>query len=156
MSEKMINVSRYRSGEYTVNYNMGGRFVTYKWAGSQDGKIDTKPIPEYVVDWLVMSTTAISGGSLVIEKDDSSKEIRESINYEEEVKNVVHTREEISKILTGNFNKMKSELNKIDNADEKSFVITVAQDLDIDSVAKREFLSEWIGISMEMLFANEE
>lgn len=156
MSEKMINVSRYRSGEYTVNYDMNGRLVTYRWAGSQDGKIDTKPIPEHVVDWLIMSTSAITAGKLVIEKDDNSKEIIESINYEDETKNITHTREEISKILTGNFNKMKSELNKIDNVSEKDFVITVAQELKIDSVAKREFLAEWMGISVEMLFSDDE
>ena len=156
MSEKTIKISRYRSGEYTVNYDMSGRLITYKWAGSQNGKIDTKSIPEHVVDWLIMSTSAISGGNLVIEKNEDSKEIIESINYDEEIKNVVHTREEISKLLSGNFNKMKSELNKIENATEKDFIITVAQELKIDSVAKREFLAEWIGIDSEMLFSNEE
>lgn len=156
MAEKMINVSRYRDGEYTINYMMNGRPVTYKWAGSQGNKIDTKPIPEYVIDWLIMSTTAIKNGSLVIEKDEASKEIIKNIGYEEEVKDVVHTREEVETILKGNINKMKSELNKITNQTEKDFVINIAQEMKIDSVGKREFLAEWMEISVEMLFANEE
>ena len=156
MAEKMINVSRYRDGEYTVNYMMNGRPVTYKWAGSQGSKIDTKPIPEYVVDWLIMSTTAIKNGSLVIEKDETSKEIIKNIGYEEDIKDVVHTREEIEAILKGNINKMKSELKKITNETEKDFVINIAQEIKIDSVGKREFLAEWMGIDVNMLFYNEE
>ena len=156
MAEKMINVSRYRDGEYTVNYMMNGRPVTYKWAGSQGNKIDTKPIPEYVVDWLIMSTTAIKNGSLVIEKDETSKEIIKNIGYEEDIKDVVHTREEIEAILKGNINKMKSELKKITNETEKDFVINIAQEIKIDSVGKREFLAEWMGIDVNMLFYNEE
>ena len=39
---------------------------------------------------------------------------------------------------------------------EKEFIISVAQDLKIDSVAKREFLSDWIGIKSDMLFVDVE
>ena len=156
MSEKMINVSRYRDSEYTINYDMNGRLLTYRWAGSQGNKIDTKPVPDHVVDWLVMSTSAISNGSLVIEKDELSKEIIENIGYEDEIKNVVHTREEVEKILGGAINKMKSELKKITNQTEKDFVINVAQDMKIDSVGKRDFLAEWMGLDVNMLFHNEE
>lgn len=156
MSEKTIKVSRYRDGDYSVNYNMSGRLVSYKWAGSQGNKIDTKEIPEYVVDWLIMSTTAIKNGSLVIEKDEASKEIIKNIGYENDTKDVVHTREEIETILKSAITKMKAELNKITNQTEKDFIINVAQEIKIDSVGKREFLAEWMGISAEMLFAEEE
>lgn len=156
MSEKTIKVSRYRDGDYSVNYNMSGRLVSYKWAGSQGNKIDTKEIPEYVVDWLIMSTTAIKNGSLVIEKDEASKEIIKNIGYENDTKDVIHTREEIETILKSAITKMKAELNKITNQTEKDFIINVAQEIKIDSVGKREFLAEWMGISAEMLFAEEE
>lgn len=156
MADKMVRVSRYRDGDYVVNYDMNGRIITYKWTGCKGNKIDTKLIPDYVVDWLVMSTTAISNGSLVIEKDEASKEIIENINYEETVKNVVHTRKEIEEILTGNYNKMKSELSKIYNKAEKDFVISIAKELNIDSIGKRRFLAEWIGIDVDMLFIDEE
>lgn len=155
MAEKMIKVSRYRDGEYTVNYMMNGRPVAYKWAGSKGNKIDTKDIPEYVVDWLIMSTTAIKNGSLVIEKDEASKEIK-NISYEDDIADVVHTREEIEAILKSAITKMKAELNKITNETEKDFIVNVAQEMKIDSVGKREFLAEWMGISVEMLFAEEE
>ena len=156
MAEKMIKVSRYRDGEYTVNYNMNGRLVSYKWAGSQGNKVDTKEIPDYVIDWLIMSTTAIKNGSLVIEKDEASKEIIKNIGYENDTKDVIHTREEIETILKSAITKMKAELNKITNQTEKDFIINVAQEMKIDSVGKREFLAEWMGISVEMLFAEEE
>ncbi len=156
MSEKTVRVSRYRNGDYVVNYDVGGRLVTYKWAGCQGDRIDTKEIPVYVVDWLIMNTNAINNGSLVIEKDEDSKEIRENINYEEVTKNFTHTRQEIETLLKGNYNRMKSQLNQITNKSEKEFIINVAQDLKLDSVAKREFLSDWIGIKSDMLFVDVE
>lgn len=152
MAEKTINISRYRGGDYTVNYDNNSRLMTYKWTGSKGDRIDTKAIPDYVVDWLIVGTNAIKNGSLVIEQDENSKEIVENINYKEEIKSVVHTRAEIEKILKGNTNTMKSRLNAITNENEKNFVIDVAQDMKIDSMAKREFLSEWTGIDMNMLF----
>lgn len=156
MPEKMIKVSRYRTGEYTVNYNTNNRTMTYKWAGCQPNKIDTKEIPSYVVDWLTMNTKAFVNGNLVIEEDENSEEYLKNIDDTENYKDNIHTREEIEKILTGNFNKMKSELNKITNQSEKDFVISIAQEIKIDSTSKREFLAEWTGISVEMLFANSE
>jgi len=78
VSEKMIKVSRYRNGEYTVNYDMNGRITTYKWAGSKPNKVDTKDIPDYVVDWLMMNTTTLSSGSLVIEESPDTKDIIEN------------------------------------------------------------------------------
>lgn len=156
MTEKMIKVSRYRDGDYTVNYMMNGRPVAYRWAGSQGSKIDTKNIPEYVVDWLIMSTTAIKNGSLVIEENEESKEIIDNIGYTEDIKGIVHTRAEIEKLLAGNLtNAKKDELNKITNQTEKDFIVNIAQELKIDSVIKREFLAEWMGIDVNMLFQED-
>lgn len=156
MSDKMIKVSRYRNGEYTVNYDMNGRIITYRWAGSKPNKIDTKDIPDYVVDWLMMNTTALVSGSLVIEESPETKDIIENIDNGEDYKDNIHTREELEKILTGNFNKMKSELEKITNKSEKQFVVELAQELKIDSHSKRKFLAEWMGIDLAMLFDDEE
>lgn len=156
MSEKMIKVSRYRIGDYTVNYNENGRLLTYRWAGSQPNRVDTKKIPEYVVNWLMMNTNALTNGNLVIEEDKESKEIIENIDNDDKYKDNIHTREEIEELLTGNFTKAKKEeLNKITNQAEKDFVINVAQELKIDSVSKREFLADWVGIDVNMLFQDE-
>lgn len=152
MAEKTIKVSRYRGGDYTVNYDNNGRLMKYIWSGSKGNKIDTKLLPEYVVDWLIVSTSAIKNGSLVIEDDENSKEITDNINYKEEIKNSIHTRAEIEKILKGNTNTMKSRLDKITNETEKNFVVDVAQDMKIDSMAKREFLAEWADVNINMLF----
>jgi ribosome-interacting GTPase 1 len=156
MSEKMIKVSRYRIGDYTVNYNENGRLLTYRWAGSQPNRIDTKEIPEHVVNWLVMNTNALTNGNLVIEEDEDSKDIIENIDNDDTYKNNIHTRKEIEKLLTGNFTKAKKEeLNKITNQAEKDFVINVAQELKIDSVSKREFLADWVDMDVNMLFQDE-
>ncbi len=156
MADKMIKLSRRRAGEYTVNYDMNGRIVVYRWAGSVGNRIDTKAVPDYVVDWLIMNTTAISNGNLVIEKDEDSKEIIDNIAYEDSFGDSTHTREEIEKLLKGNTNTMKARLNKIDNPLEKDFIATVAQEMKIDSVGKRSFLAEWMGISVDMLFDEED
>lgn len=156
MSEKKIRVSRYRAGDYTVNYNENGRIETYRWAGSKPNRVDTKAIPEYVVDWLMMNTTALSSGSLVIEEGEESKDIIENIDNTDDYKDNIHTREEIEELLSGHLTKAKKDkLNKITNQSEKDFVITVAQEMKIDSVTKREFLAEWIGIDVNMLFQDE-
>ena len=157
MAEKMIKVSRYRTGNYAVNYNQNGRTVTYKWAGSKHGRVDTQLVPEYIVNWLLMNANTFANGSLVIEEDENSKEIVDSIDKDEEIKNNVHTREEVEKLLSGNFTKTKQdELNKITNKAEKDFVINVAKEMKLDSVAKRKFLVEWAGINSEMVFEDEE
>lgn len=156
MSEKFIKVARYRAGDYTVNYDMNGRLLTYKWAGSKDNKVDIKEIPDYVVDWLMMSTTALKSGSLVIVPTEETKDLIDNIDNEDDFKNNIHTREEIVKILEGNFNKMKSELNKITEKSEKQFITDIAQEIKIDSASKREFLAKWIGVEVEMLFASDE
>lgn len=156
MSEKFIKVARYRAGDYTVNYDMNGRLLTYKWAGSKDNKVDIKEIPDYVVDWLMMSTTALKSGSLVIVPTEETKDLIENIDNEDEFKNNIHTREEVIKMLEGNFNKMKSELNKITEKSEKQFITDIAQEIKIDSASKREFLAKWIGVEVEMLFASDD
>ena len=58
--------------------------------------------------------------------------------------------------LGGYLKGVKSELKKITNQTEKDFVINVAQDMKIDSVGKRDFLAEWMGLDVNMLFHNEE
>lgn len=150
-----IILARYRAGEFGVNYNNGGKLESFKWSGAKGKQIDKKPIPKYIVDWLLMDTTTISDGHLVIVSDDKeSKQIKENIGEDADLDNNTHTHEEIESILTGNFPKMKSALNKITKQAEKDFVIEVAQEIKIDSVGKRNFLAEWVGIDAEILFAD--
>lgn len=155
--EGQIKLARYRAGDYVVNYDNNGRLETFRWAGSKGDKIDIKSVPQHVVDYLNMNSVALSKGKLVIVSDDeNSKNIKENISTDGNLENNINTRQEIEAILKGNFPKMKSTLNKITEQSEKDFIIEVAQELKIDSVGKRKFLSEWIGITVEMLFSDDE
>lgn len=152
--EKTIKVARYRNTPYVVNFsNSNGSLKTYQWSGSKGTKTEIKPIPEEVVDYLIMNSACFRKGELVIVEDSEvAKELVENIDDKEEYQNNTHTKEELQKILEGNFAKMKSEINKITNDDEKRFVIDVAKEIKLDSSAKRKALSEWYGVPQDILF----
>ena len=152
MDEKLIKVARNRNYPFKVNYYMSnGNIKTFEWAGSKGNKVDIKPIPEEVVQHLIMNTIAFTDGELyIIEDTETAKEI--VTNIDEQYKLNAHTKEEIIKLLEGNINKMKSELGKVTVKEEKMFVIDVAKEIKLDSASKRDWLAEWIGIKTEMLF----
>lgn len=142
----MIKVARYRNFPYTVNFVNNGGMKTYQWAGSKGDKTDIKEIPIEVVDWLLMSTVCFRDGELVLVEDsDQAKEVISNIDEKELYENNTHTREQIVKILEGNFNKMKVELNKITVLSEKQYVLEVAKEIKLDAASKRKFIAEWIG-----------
>ncbi len=152
MDEKMIKVSRYRTGEYIINYDTNGRIMPYRWAGCRGKKIDTKSIPQHVVDWLMMNTTVFPDGDLVIQKNEETTELIKNIDDVRSYNANTHTRDEIIEILNSNANSMKSKLNKVTKKEEKDFVIDIAKEIKLDSNVKRKFLAEWIGIDPELLF----
>jgi hypothetical protein len=136
-----VKLARYRSGEYTVNYD-GKR---YYWVGSKNGIKNIVPVPKEVYDWLLIGTRAIATGELVPVEDEAKEQLSYTENVEEVMKNV-HTEEEIEKILTGNYKAMEKQLKEITNKDEKDFVLQVAKKINIDSASKRQFIVEWVGI----------
>lgn len=152
--ETMIKVVRYRTVPYTVNFptNSGG-VKSYIWSGSKGKKLDEKQLPREVVDWLLINSRCFTEGELVIIEDtEDAKDAVESIDNIEEYKNNTHSREETEQLLTGNFNKMKSELAKITNKNEKKFFIEVAKEIGLDSNSKLKFLAEWYGVKKDILF----
>lgn len=147
MSEK-VKLARYRNTSYFVRYDADGSSRQYSWNGSKNGKPDIKEVPREVVDWLSMNSICFDKGELVIlEDNETAKEIKDGIVEIETYENNTHTQEEIEKILTGNINKMKSELNKITVDSEKQFVIEVASSLKNElTKGKLDFLAGWMGI----------
>jgi hypothetical protein len=148
-----IKIARYRTSPYIVNYTVSGGIKTYSWSGSKGKKVDIKPIPEEVVDWLVMNSACFREGELaIIEDTEQAKEIVSNIDDVEEYKKNTHSKEDAVKLLEGNVNKMKSELKKITNKGEMKFFIDVAKEIKLDSNAKLTFLAEWYGVKKDILF----
>jgi len=151
---EMVKLARYRTGEYTVNYD-GKR---YYWVGSKNGITNIVPIPKEAYDWLLIGTRAISSGELVPVEDEAKEQLSYTEDVEEVMKNI-HTEEEVEKILTGNYKAMEKQLKEITNQDEKDFVLQVAKKIKIDSSTKRQFIVDWVGIkdfSTDEIFAPDE
>jgi len=155
--EKLIKVARHRTAPYIVNYPFNGGFKTYAWSGSKGNKTDIKPVPQDVIDYLLMNSACFRLGELAIVEDtEEAKEVVSNIDEIEDYKNSTHSKEEVVKILEGNFMKMKSELGKIENKDEKKFFIDVAKEIKLDSDSKLKFLAEWFGVKKDILFVDED
>ncbi|MBX6361875.1 MAG: hypothetical protein IRZ03_17585 [Acidobacterium ailaaui] len=154
MKEKMIKVARHRTHSYVVNYpTNNGTMKTYTWSGSKGNKIDIKELPVEVVDYLTINSLCFKDGELrIVEDSPEAKEIVENFPDKEDYEANSHEKQEIEKLLSGNINKMKSELKKIENKDEKKFVIEVAKEMKLDSNSKLKFLSEWYGVPQDILF----
>ncbi len=154
MENQIVKVARYRTTEYYVNYptNNGG-IKTYTWSGSKGKKVDIKPIPMEVIDYLTVNSRCFKEGELkIIEDTPVAKEVVETIPDKEEYEANSHSKDEIEKLLSGNFNKMKSELGKITNKDEKKFVVETAKEIKLDSNSKLKFIAEWYGVKQDILF----
>lgn len=155
--EELIKVARHRTSQYIVNYptNVGG-LKTYIWAGSKGKKVDVKPLPSEVVEYLMLNSMCFKDGELkIVEDTPAAKEVVEQLDDVEEYRNNSHTKEEAIKILEGNVNKMKSELKKIENKQEKKFFVDVAKEIKLDSNAKLKYISEWYGVKQDILFDAE-
>jgi hypothetical protein len=152
--EKTIKVARHRNSQYTVNYptNNGG-VKAFIWAGSKGTKIDTKELPPEVVEYLLLNSMCFKEGELkIVEDSEEALDVIESIEDVEEYRNNSHTKDEAIKLLEGNFNKLKSELNKVTSKQEKKFFVDVAKEIKLDSNSKLKFLSDWYGVSQDILF----
>lgn len=153
---KTIKLARYRNYPYIVNYiSVDGFKKTYEWSGSKNGIVDIKEIPEEVVQHLMMNTVTFSDGELkVIEDNDEAKEVVDNLG--EEYKNNSHSKEELTKLLEGNFLKMKSEINKITDKLELAYIIDIAKEIKLDSNSKLAFLAEKMNIPQDILFDKEK
>lgn len=153
MEDKLILVGRLRPVPYTINYtNSQGNIQSYIWQGSKGKKVDSKSIPQMVVDYLSMNSTCFTDGELVIMEEEAKKDILDSIDEPDKYENNTHSREEIEKILNSTVASMKKQLNKIDVLSEKHFVVQVAKEMELDSKTKLKFLAEWLGVAEDLLF----
>ncbi|MNK45794.1 hypothetical protein D3C87_645650 [compost metagenome] len=151
--DNTIKIARYRNCPYTVNFTVNGGLKTYQWAGSKGDKADIKQIPVEVADWLIMTSKCFKDGELkILEDSETAKEIVSNIDDIDSYNNNSHTREDIVKILQGNFNKMKSELEKITVQSEKQYVLDVAKETKLDVASKQKFIADWIGTPVDVLF----
>jgi hypothetical protein len=149
-----VKLGRYRNTSYFVRCDINGFERQYTWSGAKGNRIDIKDIPREVVDYLTMNSLCFDKGELVfVEEDDKVKEIKNGIADKESYDNNTHTKEQIEKILSGNFMKMKKELSDITVDSEKQFILGVAQEMQDDlAKGKIDFLAEWMGIDSSVLF----
>lgn len=151
--EKVI-LARYKNTDFTVNYEN----KRYVWAGSKGNIISKKEVPLDVYEWLAMQTTTMSSGELVLDSSNENlEELKENIYEIEEYEVNSISKEDIAKLLNGNFKKMESELNKIEADSTKRFVLAVAREIGLESSAKQRFIKEWLGteLTIEELFPME-
>lgn len=124
MSDK-VKLARYRNTSYFVGYTGDGGLKQFTWSGSKNGKAEIKEVPRDVVDWLTMNSVCFDKGELVIvDEDDSTKQIKESIVDAEAYTNNTHTKEEISKMIkTGNIAQMKISLKRLQLTQKNSLLL---------------------------------
>ena len=152
--EKVV-LARYKQSDFTVRYNN----KKYVWAGSKGNIISKKEVPFDVYEWLAHQTSTLAQGELVLDKSNEKiEELKENIYEIDEYEANALSKEEVKKLLEGNIKKMKAELEKVDVMSTKSFVLSVAKEIGLESAAKQKFIKEWLGtsLSIEELFPVEE
>lgn len=153
-----IKVGRFRNIGYTLNYPMNeGRTKQYVWSGVKGEKVDIKSLPEEVVDYLLMNSQCFKTGDLkIIEDNAEAKEAVESLVEEdkEAYKSNTHSKDDIRKLIGGNYKKLESELKKA-NADERRFFADVAIEMKLDSASKQKIIADAVGIPVDILFDEE-
>lgn len=152
MSEVIL--ARHRNTEYTVRCEINGNEKKYTWKGSKGNKVDRKKVPQEVVDWLNMSTVCFNKGNLVIEgDDDNSNQLKDEIADRNSYDNNTHSREDVEKILKGNYKAMEKELKNITVDDEKRFVLDIALEMQDELTGgKQTQIAEWAGLDKDILF----
>lgn len=146
---KPIKLARLRELEYTVNYTDANSIRSYIWAGAKGTNKVVREVPFEVYEYLLLRTSCFKDGELVVADNEPLKvELEENMPEIEDYKNNSRSREEIMKLLKGNINAMKKELNKVTSITEKRFVKSIADELaeNGDGLAstKLAFIEEWI------------
>lgn len=143
--EKVI-LERHKVGDYIINFEN----KSYIIPGSKRNIIGKKEVPYSVYEYLTMFTSCFKDGELVIKaKDEKEKEeLLEDFYGKEEYEINALTKEEVTKLLTGNLKKMESELKKITSDTTKRFVLDVAKEIKIENANKQRFIKEWLGLEL--------
>lgn len=151
--EKVV-LARYKNTDYTVNYEN----KRYVWYGSKGNIISKKEVPIDIYEWLTMHTYTFQNGELVLDgTNENLEELKENIYEIEEYEVNSISKEDIIKLLNGNFKKMEAEFKKIEIDSTKRFVLDVAREIGLESSAKQRFIKEWLGteLTIEELFPME-
>lgn len=172
--EDSVILIRKQFTDFVINYPYGndGRVVSYVFPATKGNKPTERAIPKEVFRWLNQETTTIKDGHLVVKKE--SIENDEEVAYEVEIiENIDKMEESIlsineaKEILSkGNHLSLKKELNTLiegksetlANNIKKNFVM-LAQEIGVDSIAKRKVIGVWANLDIEMLdvlFEDEE
>lgn len=151
---ELVKLERVRKGDFVVNFNNGLNTKTFTWTGSRNGKNMALNVPTEVFEWLAHSTSTISTGELrLVETQPNVEKIKSNIPDLEEYENNAHSREDIVKLIKGNINKMKSELNKVTSQAEKQFIKSIADELNNEGEGlpkgKNDFINEWIRLKSD-------
>lgn len=149
-----VKLARYRKTDYFVRAFTSNGEKQYTWTGTKGNKVDVKEVPNEVYEYLAMNSICFDNGELVLVDDNENiEELKNSISDRESYDKNTHTKDEIEKILKGNFPKMKKSLNDITVNSEKHFVLSVAKEMADDlAKGKVDFLAEWMGIEASILF----
>lgn len=146
---KTIKLARLRELEYIVNYSDSNSIRTYIWAGAKGANKVVREVPFEVYEYLLLRTSCFKDGELVVADNEPSKiELEENMPELEDYKSNTRSREEIVKLLKGNINAMKKELNRVTSITEKRFVKSITDELaeNGDGIAstKLAFINEWV------------
>lgn len=150
-----IKLERLRNAPYEVNYNYGVRPERYVWNPSK-GKLSTVvEVSDDCYMYLLQNSSCFRDGELrIIESEFASAE-KDVIDIEEYKANS-HSREEVENLLKGNVNKLKAELDKIENPSEITYFVDVAKEIKIDKASVQKALADKIGTPVDVLFDDEE
>lgn len=145
-----IKLGRYRMIPYTVRWE--GRTMPYEWAGMKGDRVDIKSVPEELIQYLEMSTSCFRDGELkIIEDTEEIKEMVENLPDKEEYLANTMSKEDIVKLLNGNYKKLENELKAM-SKDSISNIIDIAKEIKLDSSAKQKILADAIKVPFDILF----
>lgn len=164
--ENTVTLIRKQYTDFVINYPYGenGRTVSYVFQGTKGNKNTERPIPKEVFNWLVQETTTIRDGHLIVKEEEIQNDedvayAIETIENADKMSESILSFNEVKDILSkGNHLVLKKELNKLtDNKSEylainirKNF-IQLAQEIGVDSIAKRKIICEWADLDEDML-----
>lgn len=153
MNDEKVMLIRYSTIPFTVNYEN----KKYVWAGTKGEVISKKEVPMDVYNYLTSFTTTFKDGELALEESENIEELKEDMIDREEYEVNSISKEELIKLLKGNYNKMMSELNKVTSESTKKYVYETAKEIKIDNANKQKFIKDWMGsmLSIEELFSEE-
>ena len=155
MEDKKVVLIRKQPAPFIVNYPFGenGTIKTYTWQGTNGKVLNERPVPFDVFDWIQNYTTTLTSGALIIKEtdDEDINEIKENIPDIAEIESSILTKDEVIEMLEkGNHLTLKKALKDLDTKTpdtvkeaQKKYVIGIASEMGIDSVAKRQALVQW-------------